>query len=155
MKKGTQKRIDTPGKQQWHHLFGAYNFMTDEVMAMPAPKKNSDAFVAFLDTLTQQIDDDRPILLVLDNASYHHSAVAQAGFAALEQRLMPLFLPPYCSNLNPIERFWRHLKDSACANTLFPTMDALVDSVLRNLDHQNDRSNPDRFSICKELQPST
>ncbi len=28
MKKGTQKRIDTPGKQQWHHLFGAYNFVT-------------------------------------------------------------------------------------------------------------------------------
>jgi len=31
MKKGTQKRIDTPGQQQWHHLFGAYNFLTDEV----------------------------------------------------------------------------------------------------------------------------
>ena len=57
---------------------------------MPAPRKNSDAFVAFLDTLVQQIDDHRPILLVLDNASYHHSAVAQAGFAAFEQRLMPL-----------------------------------------------------------------
>ena len=155
MKRGTQKRIDTPGKQQWHHLFGAYNFVTDEVIAMPAPKKNSDAFVAFLDTLTQQIDDDRPILLVLDNASYHHSVVAQAGFAAFEQRLMPLFLPAYCSDLNPIERFWRHLKDSACANTLFPTMDALVDSVLTNLKRQNDQSNPSRFSICKELHAST
>jgi len=100
MKRGTQKRIDTPGKQQWHHLFGAYNFVTDEVIAMPAPKKNSDAFVAFLDALTQQIDDGRPILLVLDNASYHRSFIAQAGFAAFEQRLMPLFLPPYCSNLS-------------------------------------------------------
>jgi transposase len=155
MKRGTQKRIDTPGKQQWHHLFGAYNFVTDEVIAMPAPRKNSDAFVAFLDTLVQQIDDHRPIILVLDNASYHHSAVAQAGFAAFEQRLMPLFLPAYCSDLNPIERYWRHLKDSACANTLFSSMHTLVDSVLMNLKSQNDQSNSNRFSICKDLHTST
>lgn len=151
MKKGTQKRIDTPGQQRWHHLFGAYNFVTDDVVAMPAPKKNSDAFVAFLDTLAQQAPDDRPILLVLDNASYHHSAIAQAGFAALEGRLTPLFLPPYCSILNPIERYWRHLKDSACANRLFPSIEALVASVLTNLKHQNDRTYHNRFIVCKDL----
>jgi transposase len=155
MKKGTQKRIDTPGKQQWHHLFGAYNFVTDEVIAMPAPKKDSDAFVAFLDTLVQQVPDERPIVVVLDNASYHHSATATAGFAACEERLVPFFLPPYCSNLNPIERFWSHLKGIACADTLFPTMFALVVSVIVNLAHQNDCTNPDRFSICKNLQSST
>ena len=151
MKKGTQKRIDTPGKQQWHHLFGAYNFLTDEVIAMPSPKKNSDAFVAFLDTLVQQVSDDRPVVLVLDNASYHHSATARAGFAVFEEQLMPLFLPAYCSLLNPIERYWRHLKDSACANRLFPSMDALVESVLVNLNHQNDRTSDNRFSISKDL----
>lgn len=151
MKKGTQKRIDTPGKQQWHHLFGAYNFLTDEVIAMPSPKKNSDAFVAFLDTLVQQVTDDRPILVVLDNASYHHSATAQSGFAVFEARLMPLFLPAYCSHLNPIERYWRHLKDSACANRLFPSLPALVDSVSANLNRQNDSSCRNRFSISKNL----
>ena len=151
MKKGSQKRIDTPGKQQWHHRFGAYNFLTDEVTAMPSPKKNSDAFVAFLDTLVQQVVDDRPVVLVLDNASYHHSATAQAGFAVFEEQLLPLFLPAYCSNLNPIERYWRHLKDSACANRLFPSMDALVESVLANLNHQNDCTRDNRFSISKDL----
>jgi transposase len=151
MKRGVQKRIDTPGQPQWHHLFGAYNFVTDEVIALPAPKKNSDAFVALLDTLVQQVPDDRPIVLVLDNAPYHRSAIAQAGFAVFEHRLMPLFLPVYCSMLNPIERYWRHLKDSACANRLFPSMPALVDSVLINLAQQNDCNNPARFSICKNL----
>lgn len=151
MKKGSQKRIDTPGKQKWHHLFGAYNFLTDEVVAMPSPKKNSDAFVAFLDTLVQQVSDERPVMLVLDNASYHHSATAQAGFAVFEEQLLPLFLPTYCSNLNPIERYWRHLKDSACANKLFPSIDALVDSVRVNLNHQNDRTNHNRFTISKDL----
>jgi transposase len=151
MKKGTQKRIDTPGQQEWCHLFGAYNFVTDEVVAMPAPKKNSDAFVAFLDTLVQKVADDRPLVLVLDNASYHHSAAAQAGFAAFEAHVMPLFLPAYCSNLNPIERYWQDLKGSACANVLFPSLESLVESVLVNLDYQNDQTNSDRYSICKDL----
>ncbi len=155
MKRGQQRRIDTPGQQKWHHLFGAYNFVTDEVIAMPSVKKNSDAFVAFLDMLVEQTPNDKPVLLVLDNASYHRGAVATAGFAAVEGRLKPLFLPPYCSILNPIERFWRHLEDSACANKLFPSMVELVASVLVNLRYQNDQSNPKRFSICKNLQTST
>lgn len=151
MKKGIQKRIDTPGQQQWYHLFGAYNLVTDQVVALPAPKKNSDAFVAFLDTLVQRVADDRPIVLILDNASYHHSASAQASFALFEERLMPLFLPAYCSNLNPIERYWQDLKGSACANVLFPSIESLVASVLVNLDYQNDQTHSDRFTICKDL----
>lgn len=151
MKKGIQKRIDTPGQQEWYHLFGAYNLVTDQVVALPAPKKNSDAFVALLDTLVQRVADDRPIVLILDNASYHHSASAQASFALFEERLMPLFLPAYCSNLNPIERYWQDLKGSACANVLFPSIASLVESVLVNLDYQNDQTHSDRFTICKDL----
>lgn len=155
MQRGTQMRVPTPGKPQWHHLFGAYNFVTDEVVALAAPKKNSNAFVAFLDTLVQQVADDRPIVIVLDNASYHHSGTAQAGFAALETRLLPLFLPAYCSTLNPIERYWRHLKRLACANRLFPSIPALVDSVQHNLKQQNDPFNPNRFTIRKVLHTPT
>lgn len=155
MKRGAQLRIPTPGTPQWHHLFGAYNFVTDEVVTMAAPKKNSHAFVAFLDLLVQQVTDDRPIVVVLDNASYHRSGIAQAGFAALETRLLPLFLPAYCSTLNPIERYWRHLKHLACANRLFPSMQTLVDSVIANLMQQNDQTNLNRFTIRKDLPIST
>ena len=155
MKRGQQRRVDTPGQQEWHNLFGAYDFVTDKVIAMPSTKKNSDAFVAFLDRLVEQAPDDKPVLLVLDNASYHRSAIATAGFAAVEGRLKPLFLPPYCSMLNPIERYWRHLKDSACANKLYPSMNELIDSVLVNLKKQNDCTNTKRFSICKDLHAST
>jgi transposase len=155
MKRGTQRRIPTPGTPQWHHLFGAYNYVTDEIVAMAAPHKNSNAFVAFLDMLVQQVTDDRPIIVVLDNASYHHSHITQAGFAAFEARLLPLFLPAYCSTLNPIERYWRHLKTLSCANRLFPSMSTLVHSVLLNLKQQNDHHNLNRFTIRKNLFVST
>ena len=150
MKKGEQKRIDTPGQQACQHLFGAYDFVTDEVIATPATRKNSDAFVALLDTLSQHYADDRPLFLVMDNASIHHSAISQAGFAAFEGQIVPFFLPPYCSNLNPIERFWRHLKDLVCANRLSASIEALIANVVTALENQNDPSHPDHYSICKD-----
>jgi transposase len=151
MKRGTQKRIPTPGQPQWHHLLGAYNFVTDEVFALPAEAKDSDNFIAFLDWLTQQLPAQVPIFLVIDNASYHHSRATAAAFALLEQRIHPLFLPAYCSLLNPIERFWLHLKDLAAANILYDSMSALVDTVRVHLCNQNDPAHPDRFTLCKDL----
>jgi transposase-like protein len=149
MKKGCQKRIPTPGQQQWCHLFGAYNWVTDEVIYQVANKRNSETFIAFLEHLVQQHSGERPLVLVLDNGSIHHSWASQAAFAVLEDRLLPLFLPRYCSQLNPIERFWKHLKACACANKLFADMDALVASVVKILQQQNDVNCPSRFMLLK------
>jgi len=62
-----------------------------------------------------------------------------------------MFLPKYCSQLNPIERFWKYLKSSACANKLFPNMDALIVSVEKVLLQQNDIHSPSRFMLLKNF----
>lgn len=151
MKRGCQKRIATPGEQQWRHLFGAYNWATDEVITLISEERNSDAFIAFLDYLVAQHDGQRPLVIVLDNSSIHHSYATQAAFALLENELLPLFLPKYCSQLNPIERYWKHLKSVACANKLFPDMDALVASVEQALLEQNDLLSYSRFMFLKNF----
>jgi putative transposase len=43
-----------------------------------------------------------------------------------------VFLPPYCPELNPLERVWRDLKD-ALAWLHFPTRDAQQDSLATRL----------------------
>jgi transposase len=149
MRRGRQKRIATPGQQRWHHLFGAYNWRTDEVIHLPAEKKNSLTFALFIEHLMQTVPDDRPIVLVLDNASYHRSRLAQAMLACYEHRSLFFWLPPHCSDLNPIERFWRHLKESATANRLFKVVQDVVDSVVKVLAIQNDLSHADRFLFAK------
>ena len=151
MKRGCQKRIPTPGVQQWRHIFGAYNWAKDEVITLITEKRNSDAFIAFLDYLVAQHDGQRPLVMVLDNGSIHHSYATQAAFALLEDDLLPMFLPRYCSQLNPIERFWKHLKAIACANKLFPDMDALIASVEQALIEQNDLQSDSRFMFLKYL----
>lgn len=145
MKRGQQKRIATPGQQKWHHLIGAYNWRTGEVVYTLCQKKNSEAFCDFLEQLLQTAVDDRPIVYVLDNASYHHSKISEAMIAYFEDRAWAMWLPTYCSDLNPIERFWKHLKDKACANRLFNDIQEVVDSVVKVLDTQNDFASSERF----------
>lgn len=145
MKRGKQKRIATPGQQKWHHLIGAYNWRTGEVIYTTCERKNSQAFCQFLEHLMNTVTSDKPIVYVLDNASYHHSKISEAMIAYYEDRSWAFWLPPYCSELNPIERFWKHLKAKACANRLFQDIEEVVDSVVNVLDSQNDLESSERF----------
>ena len=145
MKRGQQKRIATPGVQRWHHLIGAFNWRTGEVLYMPCRKKNSEAFCAFLDYLMSTVSSGKPIVYVLDNASYHHSKHSEVMIAYYEDRALAFWLPPYCSELNLIERFCKHLKAKACANRLFQSIEEVVDSVDKVLVSQNDLCSSERF----------
>ena len=91
------------------------------------------------------VTSDKPIVYVLDNASYHHSHVSEAMIAYYEDRAWAFWLPPHCSDLNPIERFWKHLKAQACANRLFGHIDEVVNSVVNVLTIQNDFESSERF----------
>lgn len=64
---------------------------------------------------------------------------------------MVVWLPPYCSDLNPIERFWRHLKDRACANKLQDTIEAVMCSAEQTLIEQNQSEQVQSFRVSKNL----
>lgn len=137
MKRGEQKAIPTPGKQKRAHLFGAYDWHADEVTWLLAEKQNSQTFLDFLLHLMLNRYPQERIVLVLDNAPHHRSGHSQAALSLFEDRLLVVWLPPYCSTLNPIERYWKHLKEQVCINKLFATMQDLTDSVVNELTRQN------------------
>jgi transposase len=149
MKRGQQKRIPTPGTQRRHHVVGAYDWLADRIAWTTPAHKNTETFVAFLEHLLTVCYPSQPIVLVMDNASFHKSAPSLAALSLFEHRLRIVWLPPYCSTLNPIERFWRHLKDHVCVDKLFPTIDNLVTAVERELTSQNDCAYPSRFILSK------
>jgi hypothetical protein len=150
-KRGQQPLVPAPGVQQTHHIFAAYNWMDDTVTWTTSEKKNSQAFIAFLEHLfTEQFPIGRCVL-VLDNAPYHTSGDSLAALSLFEHRVLIFWLPKYCSlELNPIERFWRHLKDNLCVNKLFPSLQGLVDAADRQLQRQNDFDYVKRFTLVKE-----
>jgi hypothetical protein len=146
MKRGQQRTIPAAGQQKQHHIFAAFNYLTQAVIWLEAEKKNTACFLLFLEHFLQSVDPSKPLVLVLDNAAYHHSEEAEAMLAFFaEDGLLACWLPPYCSDLHPIERFWAHRKAFACANKLFASVMVLVDSARRCLHNQNDFAAPDRF----------
>jgi hypothetical protein len=61
MKRGKQRRIPAAGKQQLHHLFAAYDYMTGQVFWTDAQTKNSEAFLSFLEALMPQVSASLPV----------------------------------------------------------------------------------------------
>ena len=152
MKRGQQKCIPTPGVQQRMHLFGAYRFEEDSLVWKTARHKNSQEFIEFLEHLFVKCYPTGHFILVLDNASIHKSAASLAAMSLFEHRITVIWLPAYCSELNPIERFWRYLKEQVCVNKLYPDMDELVQAVTDQLVRQNDFDRADRFCLLKFMQ---
>jgi hypothetical protein len=73
------------------------------------------------------------IILAMDNASYHYSAPVRAALSLFAHRVRVFWLPQYCPELNLIERFWKHLKQTAWANKLYATIDSLRNNVVELL----------------------
>jgi putative transposase len=138
-------------KQRWH-LFGGYNWLQDTITWTTAATKNTATFIAFLEELLVRQYPTRRVVLVMDNVSYHKSAAALAALSLFEHRVAVIWLPPYCSDLNPIERFWRFLKDTACANRLEVCIQDVVSSAESVLSRQNDPSSAHHFHVSKDLQ---
>jgi transposase len=153
MKIGQQKRIPAtrPGEKQKRHVFGGYDWLDDTVIWTTAKVKNSATFISFLEKLWVKKYPTGRVVLVLDNASYHKSASALAALSLFEHRVLVIWLPPYCSDLNPIERFWRFLKDKACANKLEDNIDEVVKSAEKILSAQNILTADLRYHVSKNL----
>jgi len=153
MKVGQQRRIPAtqPGTKQKRHIFGGYNWARDRLTWHTAETKNSSQFIYFLEQMLVKEYPTGRVVLVMDNASYHKSASALAALSLFEHRVLVIWLPPYCSDLNPIERFWRHLKDRACANKLQGTIDAVMSSAEQVLIEQNLTKSHSSFHVSKNL----
>lgn len=153
MKVGTQKRVPAtrPGEKRKRHVFGGYNWAKDTITWTTALIKNTATFIVFLEELLIKQYPSGRVVLVMDNVSYHKSASALAALSLFEHRVMVVWLPTYCSDLNPIERFWRFLKDQACANHLEDDIACVLEHAERTMTLQNQPDAEIRFHVSKNL----
>ena len=90
---------------EWFYVYGAVAPMTGDRFFLELPYLSAESFQLFVDAFAQAFADSLNLLL-LDNSGAH---TAQRLTIPANVRLV--FLPPYCPELNPIERVWRDLKD--------------------------------------------
>ncbi len=81
-----------------------------------------------LEGIRSDYPDQKEIVIILDNAKYHHAN--SVSDRAKELNITLVFLPPYCPNLNLIERVWKFMKKTIMKNIYYPTFEEFWDAIL-------------------------
>jgi transposase len=100
-----------PNSHCRRNVVAALNFGENSfIYAASACTVKGPNVVEFLDSLIRQ-GDGRPTVIVLDNASVHHSIdqhTLDRWF--IDHKALLFYLPPYSPELNLIEIVWKHMK---------------------------------------------
>jgi len=109
--------------------FGAVHLHTGKLLTAFEPKFNADSFQRFLRRLLKRCPRGKRLVVILDNAKYHHARVLRSWLRRHRKHITLLFLPPYSPALNPIERIWKLARRLATHNRYFATLAELVAAV--------------------------
>jgi transposase len=109
--------------------FGAVNLSTGQLVRMMCKVFNAETFQCFLRRLLRHRSHRRRMILVLDNARYHHAVLLRPFLLQHTAHLRLLFLPPYSPQLASIERVWKLTRRLATHNRYFATLDEVLQAV--------------------------
>lgn len=133
---GQQKVVVTPGRNVKRFLAGALDARSGRLLWTAATHKRSGLFIELLRKIDRAYPAARRIHVIVDNYSIHSSRQTQLALAGLP-RLRLHFLPPYCPELNPIERVWLDLHAAVTRNHRCATIDDLLSEVHDYLRYRN------------------
>jgi transposase len=115
-------------------VFGALDYATGQVHWQLSRRKDSEAFVNFLDQLRHAWPDEK-LVVVLDNVGYHQSRQPSNWWRQWPHQICPFFLPAYSPELNLMERVWRHVKDKLSCHRWWADWPALWEATTALLPH--------------------
>jgi transposase len=110
-------------------VFGAVSATRGKLVAQRGNPFNALTFLGFLQTLVRHRRRGRCLVLVLDNAKYHHATLLASWLEAHREALRLDFLPPYSPELNHQERVWKLTRRLVTHNRYFPVLEELVQAV--------------------------
>jgi transposase len=150
-RKITLKGIKPRGYYQWqydyYYIYGLVEPLSGCSFFYEFTDLNTTCFQVFLDKFSQQFSSEMHLIQV-DNAPCHIAKKLQ-----IPENIIFFFQPPYCPEVNPIERFWQFLKNQICWS-LFESLDALKDKIanlLNSVSQKNIQSLTGWNYICEAL----
>ena len=100
-------------------------------VAMREPDKfNAQSFRNFMEKLlVVGSTEGRKMVLITDNAKYHHAKLHREWREEHADRFVLYFLPPYSPDLNPVERVWKLVRRICLHNRYFHTLKEIEEVV--------------------------
>ena len=123
------KKVKTNTGRRRINIIGGVNAITMKITTL-VTEENCDrkTVVAYLIKLRKQYPKKDKIYMVLDNARYNRSKEVKAMAKSCNIQLV--YLPPYCPNLNLIERLWKYFKKKVVGNKYYEQFEEFVEVII-------------------------
>lgn len=125
---GVRPVVPAAIEREFRYIYGAVSPFDGDVDWLVTEEMNTVNMNRFLQQVSEKYRDDY-ILMVVDGASSHKGEMLH-----IPDNMAILCLPPYSPELNPTEHLWDELREKACANTFFHTLDHVVERVVDELE---------------------
>lgn len=103
--KGLRPLISSEIKREYEYLYGLIEPLTGKSFMLELPNLEGELMELFMREFGKT-DEESLHIVLMDNASAHTTAQIK-----IAENIIFVFFPPAAPELNPIERFWKELKD--------------------------------------------
>ena len=137
--RGEQKRQEQTHKRGRRlSILGLWQPFATFIYGLIFGSMKSENYIAMMDVQARVAQQTgRVRVIVQDNGSIHKSKVTQQKWAEWEAYgLYMFFLPAYCSEMNPIEGEWQHLKRDELRGQMFESEAELAYHVVEGVEHR-------------------
>jgi transposase len=110
-------------------LYGAVHPDSGKLVVRRETKFKAETFLPFLSQLLRHRRRGRRMIVIVDNAKWHHARLLGPWLWDHRRELVLDFLPPYSPELNAIERVWKLTRRLCTHNRYFPALEDLVTIV--------------------------
>jgi transposase len=138
--KGTTPEIKSPAVKEKISIMGAVGADNGQLVTMETDIFNADSFKEFVAGLIRKAKTNKKILLVLDNARFHHARINRNYLKSVKKKIELLYLPAYSPELNPIESFWKMTRRGVTHNRYFESLEqerSLLKSFFKKYERPN------------------
>ena len=127
---GKQPLIPKTGQRKTMKVFGSVDITKDRFIYKTDDVFNAATYAAFLEKVVQKFfTKNHKIYYIQDNASYHKSKDIWSWFKNNRKFIIVYNLPPYCPELNAVERLWKYTRKSGTHNCYFETHDDMKKNI--------------------------
>jgi transposase len=128
-------------------LFGAVNVKDGRLITRFEKIFDAMTFKNFLMQLLRTRKSGKKVVVILDNAKYHHAKLLKPLLGKYRATLKLEFLPAYSPELNPVERVWKLTRKICTHNVHFEKLDQLK-AVVQNQHYRWRKPNSTLARLC-------
>ena len=143
-KKGEQKRIQQTKKRGRRlSVVGLFEPLSSFVYGLVIGSVDRKAYIQMMEKEAEEAAQMKRIrIIVQDNGPIHRCHEVKQLWSKWEgQGLYIFFLPKYCSEMNPIELEWQHIKEDELAGQMFEDELELAYAVIHGVEVRGKRGN--------------